>query len=591
MSKEMRHIQVLSVALRNQIAAGEVVERPAAALKELMENSLDAAAKQIDVEIENGGQALIRVQDDGVGIAKDELALALTRHATSKISQQKDLEQINTLGFRGEALPSIAEVSKLRLLSAQGDAAFELDVDFGVHRELKQCALPRGTVVEVRDLFGNIPARLRFLKSPATEQKHAQDILMRLALAHLNVGFSLKLGGREVLRIAANQNLATRLAQFWPQDIAQSLLPFCFERNGVKVHGLTSPPQVTQLRNNRILLYVNGRSITDKRILGAIREAYQGKLTSRDYPQVVLFLEIDPSLVDVNVHPTKAEVRFQNESLIFVSCVQALSAALEKSSAVTAPTSEPKTSPSNLVEKPGPDFTPRPPGFWGSLDEPSFPKPKDDNVLDADTGPWQVSVAQRESASTPTQREPGVAMQNLIYLGQIAATYLLFRDTNNDLLVVDQHAAHERVLYARLLANANKHVGQGLMVPFELQLHPTEWERFQELSSVLAQMGFELSREQGTLTCSAIPPLLDVAFAKTFLRDALNGALNDNSDMLKSMACHAAIKAGQVLSCAEVTKLLGEWLATPDHEFCPHGRPVVLRYDAHVLEHAFKRKQ
>ncbi|MBQ7739575.1 MAG: DNA mismatch repair endonuclease MutL [Desulfovibrionaceae bacterium] len=641
MSVDFRHIQVLSVALRNQIAAGEVVERPASALKELVENSIDAGASQIDVELENGGQALIRVQDDGIGIPSDELALAVTRHATSKISVPSDLEAIHTLGFRGEALPSIAQVAKFRLMSAYQGAASKLTINYGENEGIVPCALPKGTLVEVEDLFGNIPARLKFLKTAATETKHAQDILAKLALANLKIGFSFKVGGREVFRLSQNQDLAVRLGFFWPPSVMQSLRPFHFERNGITLHGLTSIPQVTQLKGNRILLFVNRRAVTDKRILGAIREAYKGKITSRDYPQIILFLEIDPSEVDVNVHPAKSEVRFQNESLIFSSCVVAIKSCLNGLTQVPSPISdgqdEPNPADNSSLHNPdspkstddGIDDTPLEPsgsngegetrsGFEGSdgsalatdlslgVDD-DLRDPEDSDLSDTDPNPLISDIpdggfdqandllpdkgCQNQDIPIPTDSRPSFTFNNLTYLGQIAATYLLFRDGTGALIVIDQHAAHERILYARFLSESMQGVGQTLMIPFELSLHFTEQMRFQDLRHSLEKMGFDLLLQGNSLVCRAIPTLVSMAEAKNFLRECLSGLLDDYDAMLKSMACRGAIKAGQILTVDEVMSLLKQWMATPEHEFCPHGRPAVLRYEASDFEKAFKRKQ
>ena len=676
MSEKHRHIRLLPPELRNQIAAGEVVERPASVLKELVENSLDADATQIDVCLENGGQSLISVQDDGCGIAAADLELAVTRHATSKISSLADLEHISSYGFRGEALPSIASVSRFSITSAtvgpDGQSqAHRVEVEHGLLTVSAPAALHKGTRVEVRDLFSNIPARLKFLKTPSTEFKRAQDWLARLALARPAVGLSLSAGEREALRFLPGQTLAERLAVLWPKLIVEALRPFDATRHGIRVRGLAALPNVSQPRGDRMLFYVNGRSVTDKRLLAAVREAYKGRMTSRDYPQVALFVEMDPAEVDVNVHPAKSEVRFRDESALFSAVLHAVQGALITSY--------------DVVENiwPGAEDTsiaaastaaPRPQGFWGRLDNPPLIDQQERQTEPDHDQPWQANLP-RDAASAsafgvadwwaettphqpvPTERlgqpveraealfvaasktsgqddhaglaedasgyaqstqsdaalfqagsaavadEAGaevfshgqerqpLSVGQFAYLGQVAMTYLVLRDASGALLLLDQHAAHERVLYARMRRGGFAGSGQLLALPLDLPLHPAEAERFFELRPRLESLGFALETSGGNLRVNAMPPVLSRAEARDFLREALAGRKDDLADMFISMSCKGAIKAGQRLADDEAAGLLQQWLETPDREYCPHGRPCVLRWDAAELEKLFKRRQ
>ncbi|MGE9984098.1 DNA mismatch repair endonuclease MutL [Desulfovibrio sp. SGI.169] len=647
MSENMRHIRLLPPELRNQIAAGEVVERPASVLKELVENSLDADALRVDVRLDNGGQSLIRVQDDGCGIAAEELELSVTRHATSKIASLEDLERIRSYGFRGEALPSIASVSRFRMVSACGGAAQAVQVEHGRLLSSSPAALHKGTIVEVRDLFSNIPARLKFLKTPATEFKRAQDWLARLALARADVGFGLHSGEREALRFLPGQSLLDRLALLWPRLIVEALRPFDAERHGIRAHGLAALPTVSQPRGDRILLFVNSRPVADKRLLAAVREAYKGRLTSRDYPQVVLFVDMDPSEVDVNVHPAKSEVRFRDESAVFSACLHAVQSALTTS--FTSALAEPAPDADAFAAEaplPAGQAASRPLGFWGRLDNPPLlARPKSPNVAEDSPESWRVSAssglgaaprvfapagedAAPYGACAPRRFPPDMEMEDaasppdadwpapeaatphagpesafatreraplrvgvFAYLGQVANTYLILRDDEGALLLLDQHAAHERVLYARLRRGGFAGTGQCLALPLELALHPAELERFQELRDRLEHLGFTLERAGNALLARAIPPLLSRAEARDFLREALAGRKDDLAGMFISMSCKGAIKAGQRLTDDEAAGLLRQWLDAPEREYCPHGRPCVLRWDAAALEKLFKRRQ
>ena len=681
--RQHRAISLLPPTLRNQIAAGEVVERPASVLKELLENSLDAGATDIAVTLEDGGQSLLAVRDNGHGLPAGELELAVTRHATSKLASFAELLNVASYGFRGEALPSIASVSDLLLESAfagdnadapdAGQAAF-IRVRHGETVASGPSALHAGTLVTVRELFANVPARLKFLKSPATELKRCQETLIRLALARPDVTFGLSVSdgsgkSRELLRLGAGLSLVERVSRIWPEQVAQGLIPVDGERHGVRVRGLVSLPRLAQARGDRLLLYVNKRPVNDRLLLRALREAYKGRLTSREYPQAVLFLEITPHEVDVNVHPAKSEVRFRDERAVFSAVLKSVENALAAHDPVFAgpgagvsedvpfagggalfpplhqgrlypaggdfpagaPASESAAAPlpaggqsarpdARPDERPDARPEARPDGFWGSLDRPRLvdaPARSGAGFSDEEeaadfsdsgrAGPGdavsEAAAAYRADAwpgaARPAPAAPGraapdgdgypVRVEGLLCLGQLADTYLLLLHGDN-LLLLDQHAAHERVLLHSLERQTGAAQSQLLALPDELPLHPAELARLQEMFPRLTRIGYSLeSRERG-VSVLGVPPLLGRAQGLSLLRDILADRTDGMDDLLHLMACRSAIKAGQRLTGDEAAGLLARWLATPDRSFCPHGRPTVLSFAPADLEKMFKRK-
>ena len=696
-----RPIRLLPPTLRNQIAAGEVVERPASVLKELLENSLDAGADDISVTLEDGGQSLLAVRDNGYGIPASDLELAVTRHATSKLANFQDLLNVASYGFRGEALPSIASVAELRLESAYCPADSPCEegtfilVKHGDITSSGPSPINRGTLVSVTDIFANVPARLKFLKTPATELKRCQEVLLRLALARPDVGVSLTVGAgtggnqREIFRLPAGLPLRERLAQLWPPQITEGLIAFSGERGGLKAHGLASLPQAAQTKGDRMLLYVNGRPVNDRLLLKAVREAYKGRLTSREYPQIILFVEIDPQEVDVNVHPAKTEVRFRDERMVFGAVLRILESGLSGFTPTQewdASTAEERafrmphsgeefpdnrqtarqtefpplyvgTRPQDGERLPGGDREPRPKGFWGSLDAPrlvdlpgkqdyfedtpdttdagglpptsgalerhegfafsqstTLPNMKTGTIAEQ-TMPFTTSGESpqlRESASFSSRAEqlpetfrgedrgtetahPSIAagypvtVGPLVCLGQIADSYLIIVQEKEELCLLDQHAAHERVLLHLLEKESGSAQSQLLAIPAELSLHPAESERLMESMSTLASIGFDLGTEPGKVVVRGVPPLLGRFQGLEMLRDILTDRTNGIDDMLHLMACHSAIKAGQKLTADEAAGLLLRWMDTPDREFCPHGRPIVVRFGKKELDKLFKR--
>lgn len=602
-----RSIRILPPELQNQIAAGEVVERPSSVLKELLENSLDADAGRIQVLVDRGGQGLIQVQDDGVGILPHELELAVTRHATSKIASQEDLFNLRSFGFRGEALPSLASVSRLKLTSAtSGDGeAFFIAVDAGRIMDQGPAALTRGTKVEVRDLFVNIPARLKFLKTPTTEGKRCQDVFCRLALTRLSVHFEYVVGSRTALSMPATNDLRQRLELIWPDSVTENLLPVLSSQDDMSLQGLISAPHNVQGQADRLFLYVNDRPVQDKLLLRAVRDAYQGRLLTKEYPQAALFLSMPPEEVDVNVHPAKAEVRFRNQQRVFSFVRQGVLQALERLEkhrlfrtpfADSADSAQARLFPSadfgkNLASSYSQDV--RTKYKFAALREdqrefeqtpPAPPYPG----LGASSSP-QSARPQAGPAVPSTASESPLTRAGMLYLGQTMDSYLVLASSDG-LILVDQHAAHERVLFQRLKSSVRP-LPRDLLPTLEIPLHPTQQDRLQDIWAQLSKLGFRLATlRPGLLEVQGIPEHLEPHQAREFLMDVLDDQAEDLETMWTMMACKAALKAGQTLAISEALHLLEAWLECPDTSFCPHGRPIMLRLDRGDLERMFKRR-
>lgn len=677
-----RTITLLPETLRNQIAAGEVVERPSSVLKELVENSLDAGSTRIDVALEGGGVARLMVADDGDGIPAEELVLAVTRHATSKLKTVGDLFAVTSFGFRGEALPSIASVSHLLLTSRAREAAeaARIEVEHGALVAEGPAALASGTRVEMRRLFASTPARLKFLRTEATEAKRCQEALVRMALARPDVGFSLTNGGRELFRLPGGQTLAQRLGNFWPPQVVEGLAEFARERDGMSAHGLAGRPSHAQNRADRMLFYVNGRPVQDRLLMRAARDAYKGRLLSGEYPQVLLFLELPPEEVDVNVHPSKMEVRFRDEGAVFSLVRWALesvagSESLAESSAAYARAAAhsgeagrtglaqgegaPYTAPNGstgaggAAEESGPAGSPgescRPSGgAWpaaparpgghsfdpGTFGGPRFADPNqhgakacgensfgghafgdkparlrayNDFLSPAPEREVPLPLAPAEAGLDADDSQAGglaanvaaaaprvLSREGLEYLGQVAGTYLVLRQGGGShagrLVIVDQHAAHERVILENMRRARSTGQSQPLAVPLPLSLHPAEALRLAELEGELREVGFVLAQEGDRLLVSGVPPSLAAGKAVQYLREILAEQSDGLTSLWTLLSCKSAIKAGQSLAVDEALALLEAWLSAPERENCPHGRPVVVSFGEGELERLFKRK-
>ncbi len=579
----MNVIKVLPPGLQNQIAAGEVVERPASVVKELMENSLDAQARSVRVYLESGGQSLIKVIDDGRGLEPHELPLALTRHATSKISSMEELARVSSFGFRGEALPSIASISQLKVSSCPRDQneGFFLKLIYGETIDQGPVAMNPGTTVRVENLLANVPARLKFLKTRTTESKKCVESFLRPCLVHLDADFELFSESRSLYRFFPGQDLLERLKVIWPAQVCERLRQFSMQQPDMSVHGLTSSPDSSQGRADRLFFYVNNRPVNDRMLLSAVRQAYKGRLLSREYPQAVIFIELPLGEVDVNVHPAKNEVRFRNEKDVFSLVVRAIRSCLE--TGVHFSTTPLQTDQEEFSEE-------------GGSGEFSYQSARQENTFKRLREKQSGFDIKPESAHEH-RIQPFVAntkkaffIKGLTYLGQVKKSYLLFLKPDSTLLIVDQHAAHERVMLERIKAGFKKTVIKRLAVPEKLLIHPSELDVLQNIWKDLKKIGFilEISSDK-ELMVSGIPDFMSPQEAGASLRDILSQKRQNLDEIFIAVACRTSIKSGTGLTPDEAVGLMDKLLTCENNEFCPHGRPVGKEIGSRDLEKMFKR--
>jgi DNA mismatch repair protein MutL len=575
-------IQQLPNHLINQIAAGEVVERPASVVKELVENSLDAGALSIQVDIVAGGQKLIRIRDTGSGIAKDELPLAISRHATSKISSLEDLESVVSLGFRGEALPSIASVARLSLASrvAGADSAWQIESDGGTLSAARPAAHPEGTSVEVHDLFYNTPARRRFLKTERTEFEHIDKWLKRLALSRPDVAFLVTHNRRTVLQLPAAATEPERLARVGKilgAPFAEHAVHLARETDGIALSGWLGLPTFNRSQPDMQFWFVNGRSISDKTLSHAARHAYRDVLFQGRYPAYVLSLTLDPATVDANAHPAKHEVRFRDGRRVHGVVSQAIEFALRES----RPGGHAQA-PASLPRHAGHSHT--------TFEQSAMRLPEVRETL---------SAYRAMAAGMPAPRP--AAMPALGFaIAQIAGTYVL-AENNDGLIVVDMHAAHERILYEKLKADFddNAVVRQPLLVPVTVAVAESEADLVSEAASVFEKVGLVVDRTGPTsLVVREVPALLRDSDAEALLRDVLadlaqagqsNRVRDTMDEFLATMACHHSVRANRLLSIEEMNALLREMEVTKRADQCNHGRPTWTAISLAELDRLFMR--
>jgi DNA mismatch repair protein MutL len=605
-------IRVLPDTLVSQIAAGEVVERPASALKELIENSLDAGATHIDVRLEAGGMRLLRVEDDGAGIAKDDLPLALTRHATSKIAALDDLERVASLGFRGEALASMGSVARLTLLSRQAGAthAFELRVEGGSVGQVMPAARATGATVQLADLFFNTPARRKFLKTEATEYAHCDEALRRLALPRSDVAFTLTHNGRVTRRFpvlgaderrADKRHADERLIDVLGAEFIANSRGVDRPAGPLRLAGRVGLPTASRAARDIQYLYINGRHVKDKLLAHALRAAYADVLHHDRHAAYVLFLELPPELVDVNVHPAKTEVRFRDARAVHQFVFHAVSAALAPPASAIAPPESAGQADAPSVRAPA--FTSAPTfSYTPSLplhELPMYESPMHDS---ASTVAESLALYRKFAEPALAVRDaPASDIPPLGYaLAQLAGIYILAHNAHG-LVVVDMHAAHERIVYERLKTamDARAVPRQNLLIPVTLHAAPRQVAAVEEHGAALAELGFELSVSgPEALALRAVPALLADADPATLARDLLDEldahgvsrlVTERRNELLGTLACHGAVRANRHLSVPEMNALLRDMEATERSGQCNHGRPTWFPITLAELDKMFMR--
>lgn len=668
----MSIIRVLPDHVANQIAAGEVVERPASVAKELVENAIDAGAARIVIDVEAGGRRLLKVSDDGHGMVRDDAVLAFERHATSKIVRSEDLDKIATLGFRGEALASIASVARVELTTKTEDAAggTRVTIEGGKMRDVKDAAHPRGTTIAVRDLFFNIPARRKFLRSEATESFHLTNLVTHYALAHPEIAFTLTNNGREILRVAPANDLRERAYQIFGPELLDNLLGVGGGHSTIaKVNGFVSAPRDRRTSRDSQYLFVNGRFVRDRLISRALSEGYRAVLPHGVYPAALLFVEIPLEEVDVNVHPAKTEVRFRRAAAVADAVREAVRGALASAGYVRAELSEQlPVAPSPLPSSVQPEETINTmsvaageatnsssllmPGQFTRPEKP-ISQPRID--FDHDEGQSPTSNVQRpdtqrdaDISSNAFAQDPGTDIQGLINeiqrpktedqrpassiaedvasalpplnsadkftkevavesltndirpLGQLEESFIIAVDKDG-LLLIDQHVAHERVLFDkyRTLVSTRAAESQQLLIPETFDLTPAQAAVFEVLAAELETYGFDVMRLSGrTVAIKAVPADLPAGEARAMLAELLEtvdaekkGSARETlrDDVAASLACHAAIKVNMPLTPEKMRWLIDRLLKTSSPTTCPHGRPVILRLTTRDILKGFHR--
>jgi len=605
----MPQIRILPEILSNQIAAGEVVQRPASVVKELVENSIDANAARITIEIEGGGKSLIRISDDGGGLSRDEALLSIERYATSKISTQDDLFSIATFGFRGEALPSIASVAKFTLVSrtAASDIGTKIEIAGGKLVKVSDEGAPCGTLVEVKHLFFNTPARRKFLKGDTTEASHIADTVAGLALGNPQIGFRLFINKKLVKNFPAGQDLFQRSLGVLGRDVANKLYLLKRREENISVAGVCSNPLVTRSTSSRIYLFVNNRLVYDRGLVAAVFTGYQGRIMKGRFPMGVISVALPFDQVDVNVHPTKREIKFLVPGPVYQAVGRAVETVLveaQKDLISYAKISKPVDSPVYSIPQErfgnrSADRVAQSSLVWGqeSRAEGEKPIPGIKKYPLVSVPGMESLPATRLNEKSSTCPSPAPSYSQFHVLGQVLGTYIV-SEKENSLVLVDQHAAHERVVY-EALKKRHHTLGvqsQDLLVPEVLELTHGEADSLTAILEALSDLGLRIEPFGGTtFVVKAVPVLLGEKDLKPLVLELIEtfgeeGRLNEIQDAcLISMACHSALRANKQMNRQEMVRLLEDLEKCDNPLHCPHGRPTLVSFDALQLKKLFKR--
>jgi DNA mismatch repair protein MutL len=587
-------IHILPSEVASQIAAGEVIERPASVVKELLENSIDARARFIAIQVEEAGKRVIEVADDGCGIQAQELALAVERHATSKLQSAEDLFRIRTLGFRGEALASIGSVARLTITSRPDESEIGalLRVEGGAGAAVQATGAPVGTVVRVENLFFNVPARLKFLKTDTTERRQIDTLVTRYALAYPNIRFQLKQDGRAALQTSGNGKRREVLAALYGVDVARQMLEVLAEEEGLGIQGFISPTALTRSNRREIVFFVNGRPVQDAALVAALIKAYHTLLMVGRYPLGILFLETPAESVDVNVHPTKAEVRFRDPNRVFSGVQAAVRRALLAHTPVPRLENQLRWTPGfdreALAQKAYPDW---------QMAQDAGPPDAANNFTPGD--PTYSAFQTAAANQSPQPGLPGARIPLLRLVGQIASAYLVAEGPDG-LYLIDQHAAHERVLFERFMAQRSGEIpSQVLLQPDAVELPAASARLLEPQLPMLQRLGFEVEVfGSNTYLVRAIPDLLSGSDPAAALRVLVEDFEEDETPLrdeveariIARVCKRAAVKAGHTLSPQEQKALLADLENCQSPRTCPHGRPTMIHLSVDLLERQFGRR-